>query len=209
VATLVAVAFVVRLPVFCETFASGDEATYSALSAALRDGHRLYAGAVDHKPPFLAATYAAIQAAAGSNDIHIVHAVSILIVCATALLLSAFAGRFGLSTAEQRAAALVYVLAASTGPGKDMLATNGEILMALPAVAALVVAWPCCCGLALAGGRGTRSHCRPVQVSGAGDPGAAGRSRRKRGRDAPAFRTRRRRVGRCRCAAGRADRMVL
>jgi hypothetical protein len=139
VATLVAVAFVVRLPVFCETFASGDEATYSALAAALLDGHRLYAGAVDHKPPLLAATYAAIQALAGSRNIHIVHAVSILFVSATALLLSAIAGRFGLSAAERRAAALLYVLAASTGPAKDVLAANGEILMALPAVAAVLV----------------------------------------------------------------------
>lgn len=141
-AALLAVAFAVRLPVFFVTFASGDEATYSALATALLDGQRLYAGAVDHKPPLLAATYAAIQVVSGSIDIHIVHAASILIVCATAFLLSSLSGRFGLCAAEQRAAALVYVLAASTGPGKDMLAANGEILMALPAVAALVVAWP-------------------------------------------------------------------
>jgi hypothetical protein len=136
-ATLAALAFVVRLPVFCGTFASGDEATYSALAAALRDGQWLYSGAVDHKPPLLAATYAALQALGGSDNIHLVHAVSILVVAATALLISSVAGRLGLDTAERRAAALLYVLAASTGPAKDVLAANGEILMALPAVAAV------------------------------------------------------------------------
>jgi hypothetical protein len=137
---LVAVAWVVRLPVFCGTFASGDEATYSALAAALLDGQRLYSGAVDHKPPLLALFYAVHQALAGADGIHLVHAVSILVVVATALLLSEVAGRFGLNAAERRAAALIYVVAASTGPAKDVLAANGEVLMALPAVAAVWVA---------------------------------------------------------------------
>jgi hypothetical protein len=139
---LVAVAWVVRLPVFCGTFASGDEATYSALAAALLDGQRLYSGAVDHKPPLLAVIYAVHQALAGADGIHLVHAMSILVVVATALLLSEVAGRFGLDAAERRAVALIYVLAASTGPAKDVLAANGEVLMALPAVAAVWVAQP-------------------------------------------------------------------
>jgi len=139
---LVAVSFAMRLPVFFGTFASGDEATYCALAEALLDGHRLYIGAVDHKPPLIAVTYAAVLAIGGSKALPIVHAVSILVVCATAFLLSAVADRAGLTMAERRAAAFLYVLSASTGPAKDMLAVNGEILMALPAVAAIVVAWP-------------------------------------------------------------------
>ncbi len=160
-AALAAIAFLVRLPVFCATFVSGDEATYSALAAALRDGHRLYAGAVDHKPPLLAATYAALQSLTGADNIHFVHAVSILLVLATACLLSEVAGRFGMNASERRAAALLYVLTASTGPAKDVLAANGEILMALPAVAALWAAqtggagiwrWPAAGVLAAAAG---------------------------------------------------------
>lgn len=141
VMVLIVLAFAVRLPVFFGTFASGDEATYCALAGALLDGHRLYVGAVDHKPPLIAATYAAVLAFGGSKSLPIVHALSILVVCATAFLLSAVAERAGLTLAERRAAALLYVLSASTGPTKDMLAANGEILMALPAVAAVAVAW--------------------------------------------------------------------
>ena len=139
-ATLAAIAFIVRLPVFRMTFVSGDEAIYSALASALLDGHRFYAGAVDHKPPLLVAVYAVLQVLTGTRNIHVVHAVSILAVIATAGLLSSVAGRFGLSVATRRASALLYVLAASTGPAKDMLAANGEVLMALPAVAAVWVA---------------------------------------------------------------------
>ncbi|MBP7571417.1 MAG: hypothetical protein KBA95_15255 [Acidobacteria bacterium] len=133
-------ALVLRLPVFFRTFASGDEATYSALAGALLDGRWLYSGAVDHKPPLIASTYALVYAGIGRGAIHAVHALSILTLVATALIIGVLARRLGLGRAAARAASAVYVIWASIGPGKDVLAANGELLMALPAVSALVLA---------------------------------------------------------------------
>ena len=130
------------------------------------DGQWLYVGAVEHKPPLIASAYAMVLGVAGRQGIHTVHAVSILVVVATALVIGLLARRLGTGRAAARAASAVYVFWASIGPAKDMLAANGELLMALPAVAALAIALP---GLGARPGRcaRTRADARTAR-SGAG-----------------------------------------
>lgn len=129
----------VRLPVFFYPFFNGDEATYRALGNALLDGNWLYVGAVDHKPPMIYLTYAAILGLFGGYRLHDVHLVSVIVVFLTALLVTAVGGSFGLSQRRRRLAGLALVALGVLGPGKDMLAANGELFMLLPSVAAVWV----------------------------------------------------------------------
>jgi len=136
-AALVGLTLILRLPVFLYPFFNGDEATYTALANALLDGHTLYVGAVDHKPPMLALTYAAIYAGVGRYAIHWVHAISIVVVAATGLLIGAVGRSGGVTRLEARVASLAFVVFFSIGPGRDVLAADGELFMLLPSVAAV------------------------------------------------------------------------
>lgn len=139
VLVLLAAALLLRLPIFFYPFFNGDEATYAALANALLDGHLLYVGAVDHKPPGIAASYALILGLFGRFQLDAVHLVAILVVAATAGLLGRVARRLGLGRGPARAAALLYLAFSTVGPGKDMLAANAELFMLLPTVAAACV----------------------------------------------------------------------
>jgi len=128
-----------RAPVFFYPLFNGDEATYAALANAMLNGQWLYVGAVDHKPPLISVTYAAVFAVAGQYSLQAVHAWSVCVVFCTALLVAAFARRVGVGQGASRLAALAYVVSCAMGPGQDMLAANAELMMALPAMAGLVL----------------------------------------------------------------------
>jgi 4-amino-4-deoxy-L-arabinose transferase-like glycosyltransferase len=138
-ALLLLATLILRLPIFFYPFFNGDEATYSALANALLDGKWLYVDAVDHKPPFIYWTYAAVLGACGRYNIHAVHLFSVFCVFAAGLLLGATARAFGLCRERSRLVAVFFIVLCSLGPGKDMLAANAELFMLLPTVAAMLL----------------------------------------------------------------------
>jgi hypothetical protein len=133
-------ALVTRLPALNDRFYSNDEATYSALAARLDAGGSMYVDAVDHKPPAIAALYAAVFAVAGRYDIVAVRLVLIVVVGLTGLVVGAVAVRL---TGDPRArvAGVLYVLASATGFADNVQPANTELFLNLPiAGAALAVA---------------------------------------------------------------------
>ena len=133
---LLAIAFLLRSPVFIHPFFNGDEATYSAIAHAMLEGNLLYSSVVDHKPPLIYLTYALILHLSPRSSIGAVQFVSILVIVLTAHLLGRVCRSAGRSLAEERWAGLSYVVFSAMGPGKDMLAANAEIFMMLPTVTA-------------------------------------------------------------------------
>lgn len=121
----------VVVPIF-----NGDEAAHAVGSWIALDGGALYVDYVDNKPPLLYVFYGLSQLLLGRGLIA-VHLVTMLaLVPLTALGLSAFYrhDRRGL------VAAAAYVLFASAAhDGAEMMATNGELVMALPAAWALAL----------------------------------------------------------------------
>ena len=112
-----------------------DETCHIVGSWQLMRGGLLYTDFVDNKPPLLYAYYAAAQAI-GGRGLFAVHLLTALcVVPLTALAVSACYPR-------RRAgmiAALTFLLYSAAFIGHDMLATNAEILMALPASWAIVL----------------------------------------------------------------------
>ena len=100
----------------------------------------LYVGAVDHKPPMSVLTYAAVYAVVGRFAIHAVHALSVMVVAATGLLLCRSGQLLGMRPTEARLAGLAWVTFSAIGPAGDALAANGELFMLLPSVAAVALA---------------------------------------------------------------------
>ncbi len=132
-------ALLTRAPVFVYPYFLKDEPTYSTLAVAMLEGRPLYVEAVDHKPPAISATYALIHTLFGTYRLHPVHAVSILVVALTALLITAAARRWGLESRASRLAGLLYLLFSVVGPGKDMLTANAELFMLLPTAGAVLL----------------------------------------------------------------------
>ncbi len=112
-----------------------DETCHFIGARVLASGGLLYTEFVDNKPPFLYAYYALAQLLAGKSllGVHLVTAV--LVVPLTALAVSAFYehARPGV------VAAFAFLLYGAAFIGHDMLASNAEIVMILPASWALVL----------------------------------------------------------------------
>lgn len=134
---LLAIAFLLRCPVFVYPFFNGDEATYNAIANSILNGNVLYSSVVDHKPPMIYLTYVLILSLSARYCIGVVQFVSIIIVVLTALMLGRISRSAGRSLLEERVAGLSYVIFSAMGPGKDMLAANAEMFMMLPTVAAV------------------------------------------------------------------------
>jgi 4-amino-4-deoxy-L-arabinose transferase-like glycosyltransferase len=120
---------------------SDDEATYCVVGREMLTGHVLYRDVVDHKPPLIYVTYAVTQALGGPNGgMILLHALTILVVFATALLLRAIARRFaGMDETAAFFAALLYVVFTTTLLDFDSLAANCELFMLLPLTASVYV----------------------------------------------------------------------
>ena len=112
-----------------------DETCHIVGSWQLMRGGLLYTDFVDNKPPLLYAYYAAAQVL-GGRGLFAVHLLTALcVVPLTALAVSACyrTRRTGMI------AALTFLLYSAAFIGHDMLATNAEILMVLPASWAIVL----------------------------------------------------------------------
>lgn len=131
-----------RLPIGFLPFFTKDEATYSALAAKLLSGSLFYVGAVDHKPPGIALTYAFVFWLAGRYQLLFVRLLLLAVVVATSVLVGETARRLYRSP-RARIAGLLYATASAIGLPGDMQAANTELFLNLPlAAAALLVAGP-------------------------------------------------------------------
>ncbi len=121
---------------------SDDEATYAVVGREMLSGHALYRDIVDHKPPAIYLVNEATQAIGGPiGGMVLLHALLILAVWATGLLLAAIVRRLAPS-ADARApwfAALLWIVFTTTLVDTDSLAANCELFMMLPLVASVYV----------------------------------------------------------------------
>jgi hypothetical protein len=124
-------------------------------------GSLFYVGAVDHKPPGIALTYAFVFWLTGQYRLLFVRILLLAVVAATSVLIGETA-RLLYGSPRARIAGVLYALASATGVPGDMLAANTELFLNLPLAAAglLVVRaladdsnrlWPAATVTALAG----------------------------------------------------------
>ncbi|MHB8376703.1 MAG: ArnT family glycosyltransferase [Dehalococcoidia bacterium] len=136
IAATFVLAFALRYPSLFEPHWYGDEGIFAAIAANLHDGHMLYSGAWDNKPPLIYFTYAAIQAVAGVGmfPLHLTATAVALatqaVVVATAVLLF---GRW-----RAAAAGAVFALLLGTPVVEGNLAMT-ETFMILPTSLAVLV----------------------------------------------------------------------
>ncbi len=130
--------FVAHLPSFAHRLLDGDEAIYGSIAALLNTGGRLYgAGGVDNKPPAIFWVYAATFRVAGTYQMTAIHAVGLVVIAATCVLLFVLGRDVG-GTRTGLLAALFYgVLTAAGNP--RLLATNTEMFMALGLTASVLL----------------------------------------------------------------------
>jgi hypothetical protein len=120
-----------------------DEACHIVGAWMLARGRLLYTDFVDNKPPFLYVYYALAQLIAGRGLIA-VHAVTAAVVIPlTALGIVACFGPTGIPgenrTRTGIVAAVVFLIYSASYIGHDMLASNAEVVMILPATWAIVL----------------------------------------------------------------------
>src|SRR5260370_5181804 len=127
-----------HVPWFVHRLLDGDEAIYASIAALMNGGAPLYAeGGVDNKPPGILWVYSATFRVFGTYQMTAVHAVALVVVAATCLLLF-LAGR---QLAGTRAGVLAAVFSGVlTGDGTPrLLAANTEVFMMLPITASLLL----------------------------------------------------------------------
>jgi len=130
--------FMAHVPSFFHRLLDGDEAIYGSIAALMNMGSPLYAeGGVDNKPPGIFWVYAATFRLFGTYQMTAVHALALLAVAATCLLI--FLG--GKQLAGNRAGVLAAVFyGVLTGAGNPrLLAANTEVFMMLPLTASLLL----------------------------------------------------------------------
>jgi hypothetical protein len=148
----VLVSVATRGPFVLFPFLNVDEAAHVVASWELLRGALLYTDYADHKPPLTYVHYALAQILLGRGMLAVRLFTTLVTVPLTAFAASAFFrhGRRG------RAAGLLYLLYGAAFLATDMQAVNSELLMLLPAAAALlplrVSAPPASAGRAAAAG---------------------------------------------------------
>lgn len=148
-------AFVVtRIPFMLHGYDISDEALWMVVTNRWLDGGRLYIDAFERRPPLLFLVYAAVLAPFGRANVHAVHVAAVVWMVATMLGMNAAARRLFGPRAGVAAAAL-YAIYACWGDYTN-LAWNGELLLNLPLVWAIALAF-----------RPSRSRLRP-ELLGAG-----------------------------------------
>lgn len=129
---------IVHLPAFAHRLLDGDEAVYGSIAALLNQGGTLYAdGGVDNKPPGIFWTYAATFDLFGTYQMTAVHALALVVMAATCIVLY-FIGRSMAGARAGLLAATFYGLLTASGNPR-LLAANTEIFMTLPLTAALLL----------------------------------------------------------------------
>jgi hypothetical protein len=146
-----AIAIVLRAPSLRYGVISDDEAIYDTMAQEIAAGGVMYRDAVDHKPPGLVYTYAAVESLAhfGPHRMTAVHLFGALVVLATCAGLY-LVGRRLLAPNLAVVAPLLYAVTSAAKVPYDGLAVNGELLMNLPSVLAAA------CALEAARQRGAR-----------------------------------------------------
>ena len=125
-------------PSFIHRLQDSDEAIYGSIAALMNVGGDLYSdGGVDNKPPGIFWVYATTFRLFGMYQMTAIHAVALLAVGATCLLVF-LAGRHLASPRAGVLAAIFY--AASTAAGNpQLLGTNTELLMMVPLTASVLL----------------------------------------------------------------------
>ena len=118
-------------PSFLHRLTDGDEAVYGSIAALMNTGGGLYAeGGVDNKPPGIFWVYALTFRLFGAYQMTAVHAVALLVVAVTCVLLFFIARQLGGRRVGMLAALFYGVLTAAGNP--RLLAANTEIFMMAP-----------------------------------------------------------------------------
>ena len=124
-------------PTFFHRLLDGDEAIYGSIAALMNLGGALYdSGGVDNKPPGIYWTYALTFRVFGTYQMTAVHAVGLVVMAATCLVIYVLARQL----ADARIgilAALFYGLLTAAGNPR-LLASNTEIFMMLPLTASVL-----------------------------------------------------------------------
>src|SRR6267378_4581275 len=135
VAAMVAIA---HLPSFEHRLLDGDEAIYGSVAALMNTGLPLYAeGGVDNKPPGIFWVYATTFRLFGMYQMTAVHAVTLVAIGATCVLVFLIATNMGTIRAGVLAAIFYGVMTAAGNP--RLLAANTEAFMMLPLTASLLL----------------------------------------------------------------------
>lgn len=120
---------------------SDDEATYCVVGREMLHGRALYLDIVDHKPPAIYVVNEVCQAIGGPvGGQFVLHALLILTVWGTAMLLARISRQLGSDERTAWIAALLYIVFTTTLIDTDALAANCELFMMLP-IAASVAAF--------------------------------------------------------------------
>jgi uncharacterized membrane protein len=129
---------IAHAPSFFHRLDDSDEAIYSSIAALMNGGGALYSdGGVDNKPPGIFFVYAATFRIFGTYQMTAIHAVALLFIAATCLLLFLIGRRLSSSRAGLMAGVLYGVLTAQGNPG--LQAANAEVLMMLPLTASVLL----------------------------------------------------------------------
>ena len=129
---------VAHLPSFFHRLLDGDEAIYGSIAALVNTGDVLYGpGGVDNKPPGVFWVYAATYQVAGTYQMTAIHAVGLLVIAATCVVLFMIGRDLGGVRTGLLAALFYGVLTAAGNP--RLLATNTELLMMLPLTASVLL----------------------------------------------------------------------
>jgi hypothetical protein len=130
--------FIAHIPSFVHRLLDGDEAIYGSIAALINTGGQLYGpGGVDNKPPGIFWVYAATFRLAGTYQMTAIHAVGLVVIAATCVLLFVI-GRDMAGFRTGILASLFYgVLTAAGNP--RLLATNTEIFMELALTASVLL----------------------------------------------------------------------
>ena len=129
----------IRLPSLLHPLPIDDEETYSLVANEIVDGGRVYADAVERKPPLLFWTYAAVYRTAGKYNWKALHVVALIWTLGTMAGLY-FAGKRLFDPFTGLVAALLYSVFQAWATFIN-LALNGEMLMNLPLVWAWAIAF--------------------------------------------------------------------
>jgi hypothetical protein len=137
-AVVVVVIVLAHVASFFHRLLDGDEAIYGSIAALMNRGGALYAdGGVDNKPPGIFWVYAATFRVAGTYQMTAVHAVGLLVLVATCVLLFKIARSLAGARAGLLAALIYGILTAAGNP--RLLASNTELFMMLPLTASVLL----------------------------------------------------------------------
>ncbi|TMF45675.1 MAG: hypothetical protein E6I23_04560 [Chloroflexi bacterium] len=129
---------IAHAPSFLHRLLDGDEAIYGSIAALMNLGDPLYAqGGVDNKPPGIFWVYAVAFRVFGMYQMTAVHAIALLAIGATCVLIF-LVGRHLAGTSVGILAAIFYGVMTAAGNPR-LLAANTEAFMMLPLTASLLL----------------------------------------------------------------------